>query len=155
MEQCGITIQSADPVALFTVVISGLFTSGAAFSLAYEYSMRNQNSLCVLFEQATLRFETAHTANCFPLHVVHVERKRSMLLHTKHRHVEINLLYELHTDQRSSDHRSKPASDRDKRRQCAVIQLVACQANCRLCESVSTVDTSPTRVSTLTLQWTH
>jgi len=38
VEQCGITIQSADPVPLFTVVISGLFTSGASFSLAHEYS---------------------------------------------------------------------------------------------------------------------
>jgi len=47
MQQCGITIQSADPVRLFTVVISGLFTSGASFSLAHEYSLRNPNySLC-------------------------------------------------------------------------------------------------------------
>ena len=48
MEQCGITIQSADPVPLFTVVISGLFTSGASFSLAHEYSTRNQNRQLII-----------------------------------------------------------------------------------------------------------
>jgi len=41
------TIQSAypAPIPLFTAVISGLFTSGASFSLAHEYSLRNPNTV--------------------------------------------------------------------------------------------------------------
>jgi len=53
LEQCGITIQSADHDPLFTVVISGLFTSSASFSLAHEYLTRNQNMWSKAFD--TLR----------------------------------------------------------------------------------------------------
>ena len=42
-ERNNAALQSADPVPLFTVVISGLFIRGASFSLAHEYSTRNQN----------------------------------------------------------------------------------------------------------------
>ena len=66
----GITIQSADPVPLFTVVISGLFTSGASFSLAHEYSTRNQNDTRVKQEAGQLLlavaiFLLAFTARCY------------------------------------------------------------------------------------------